>query len=265
VDDAEFEYVTGQGRPSFPALLARYEQASAEQARREDALLDLRYGPAARQLLDFFPAGAEARGTIAYFHAGYWQSRDKSTFRFVAKSFNRGGLNVAVVNYPLCPDVTIAELIDAVAAAVPVIGKLSLGRPIVLAGHSAGGHIAVELGMRETDRASHIAGIVAISGVFDLQPLVKTSLNGRLNLDDSLAGDASPVFRVKPGSPPAIFTVGGSETGAFLQQTRNMFQAWRAAGNDSRHHIVVDADHFSVLQSLTDPKDVLHRMVSALV
>ena len=264
MEDAEFDYVTGQGRPGFPALLGAYDAASQMIASRGDAVLDIPYGAHRRQRMDLFPAFGAARATLVYFHAGYWQSRDKATFRFIAQSFNEGGLNVVLVNYPLCPEVTLAELSATAAAALAPIAGLAAGRPIVLSGHSAGGHLAVELAMRSTPARHLIAGVAGLSGVYDLRPLVETSLNRALALNEPAAYDASPVLRVTPGVPPAIFAVGAAETDAFRRQNRAMAAAWSAAGATAQEKIVDQADHFTILQTFTDRQSDLHRAVLAL-
>ncbi|KAF7957168.1 hypothetical protein AWV80_37135 [Cupriavidus sp. UYMU48A] len=166
--DAEFQYVTGQSRPTFAALLSEFEARSAAAIHTENCRLDLAYGPAPRQRFDFFVAQGRPRGTLAYFHAGYWQSRDKASFRFIAPAFTRIGLHVALVNYPLCPAVSLGALIEAASASIGAIGAHAAidgqhAPPLVLAGHSAGGHIAVELALLEAGRpqAHHRPAIAA--------------------------------------------------------------------------------------------------------
>lgn len=261
--DAEFGYVAGQGRTSFPALLEEYRVLSEREAERSDIRLDIRYGEHPRQTFDLFPATiARAGSTLAYFHAGYWQSRDKSTFRFVAKAFNAAGHDVALVNYPLCPDVTLSQLVQAASAFLPALSLTSSS--LVLAGHSAGAHIAVELaaGARPQD---HVSAVVGISGVYDLRELVATSLNSKLRLDENSATQASPVLRVPLSMPPALFAVGEAETAAFRDQNRRMADAWRAGGNSCSEYVSAGDDHFWILRSLTDPEHPLHAAVLALL
>ena len=125
--DSEHQYVTGQFRPTFPALLADFAARSAAAVATAGCELDLRYGAAERQTFDFFAARGSCRGTLLYFHAGYWQSRDKADFRFIAPAFNDSGLNVALVNYPLCPEVSLAELVQACRAAPAAVAAACRG------------------------------------------------------------------------------------------------------------------------------------------
>ena len=261
--DAEFQYVSGQGRSDFPGLLAEFQRSSDREAVRSDALLDRVYGPHERQRFDFFPTTGPARATLVYFHAGYWQSRDKASFRFIATPLNDAGFNVALANYPLCPDVMLKALVLAAQPAPAAVAALAPGVPMVIAGHSAGGHLAVELGMRGANGAA-VCGILAISGVFDLRPLLATSLNANLGLDADEAERMSPVLRVQASPLPALFAVGGDETPEFLAQTKQMTAAWQKAGNQGEELIVEGAHHFSVLEALIAPSNELHRRLAAL-
>ena len=193
------------------------------------------------------------RATFAYFHAGYWQSRDKSLFRFIAPGLLRFGIDVALVNYPLCPDVTLPDLVAAAREAVPVILAHAAtlhrgGDRLLTAGHSAGAHLAVELALFPWQGPSPVGGVVALSGIYDLEPLLATPLNDKLRLDQPAAYAMSPLHRVRPGLPPAVFAVGGTETPGFLRQTATMHAAWRRAGNTSDLLEVEGADHYSILR-----------------
>jgi arylformamidase len=268
----QFDYVEGQIRPSFAALLAAYEAESRAAAAGESCALDLRYGSLERQTFDFFAARGPARGTLAYFHAGYWQSRDKSGFRFIAPAFTAAGLNVALVNYPLCPAVSLAELVAATHAAVPAVrvhaaaaGGAAASQPLVVAGHSAGGHIAVELALAQAPSPTPpIAGIVALSGIFDLAPLVATTLNDKLRLDEAGALACSPLHRVRSAAVPALIAFGAAETPAFGRQSARLHEAWREAGNASALHVEAKADHFSLLRAFATPGKALFGQVLAL-
>jgi arylformamidase len=196
------------------------------------------------------------RGTAFYFHAGYWHSRDKAQFRFLAPALADAGFNVAMVNYPLSPEVRIPQITEAVRAAVPALMARLPGNqnrlPLFLCGHSAGAHLAIELAMNAASAwHAQISAVICISGLFDLVPLVNTSLNQKLVLDHSEAQDCSPLFRVNSSELPAsYFLVGGDETPAFEDQSRAMAQRWASAGNRSRFIAVARQDHFSVLDAI---------------
>ncbi len=207
----QFEYIDGQLRPSHPQLFEQFAAANARAVGVGQPQLDIAYGPHPRQTLDLFRAAGQRRGVVAYFHAGYWQSRDKSGFRFLAPPLAADGFDVAVINYPLSPDMGVMAIVEAAAAALPALAALTGGAPLILAGHSAGAQMAIELAMAES-AATPITGIVAISGVFDLEPLLDTTVNAKLGLDPAAARAASPIHRVTSGAPPTLFAVGALET-----------------------------------------------------
>ena len=265
-------YLTGQRRPSQGPLLDAF---AAESAATLDALrpvLDLRYGTHPRETFDLYANDAPWRGTVVYLHAGYWQSRDKAQFRFLAPSVLAHGLDLVLMNYPLCPDVTLGGLTAGIRDGLPKVLKTLEargrgGREVVLAGHSAGAHLAVELAL--TDWTAHgvprpvIRGILPISGVYELTPLVSTPLNDNLRLDAAEARRCSPVRRVAGRLPPACFVVGALETPEFRAQTDAMHLAWTAGGGSSSCRTVEAADHFGVLRAL-DPGGEILRAVSRM-
>lgn len=256
---AQHQYVEGQARPSFPDLLAGFDRRSSQGRAAGGWRLDIAYGPHERETLDLLAAPGGARGTVVYFHAGYWQARDKSQFHFLADGFNGLGWDMAFVNYPLCPQVTVAQIVESAARALERVRALyaddALRGPLVLCGHSAGAHLAVELALR--DAAAHaaalppIAGVLAVSGIYDLRPLRQTSLNERLRLDEESATACSPLLRPSAGCAPALFVVGGTETAAFHAQTQDMAQRWQARGNSTLCLEAPGHDHFSLLDWIT--------------
>lgn len=270
----EASYVTDQRRPHWPATIAGFEAASAEIAARPGFVGDVGFGPHPRRRFDWYPAEGEPRATLAYFHPGYWQMRDRTLFRCLMPVFAALGLDVAMVGYPLCPEVSLAELTEAARASVPALRDFSRERrgralPIVAAGHSAGGHLAVELGITDWSArdipSPPIAAVVALSGVYDLEPLVATTLNAALRLDAASARAASPVHRVGSRGCPALFAVGGAETDAFVAQNAAMAEAWRAAGHAAEIFVSDGDDHFSLIERLRDPASPLARTVAAFL
>lgn len=270
IDSPQHHYLTGQMRESFGPLLAGYEQLNAQALAQGGWTLDLPYGDHARERLDVRPVDAP-RGTVLYLHAGYWQSRDKAQFRFLAPVFNALGWDMALANYPLCPEVGVPRTVESAVQALRQLAhhQLRQGRhgPVVLCGHSAGAHLAVELALRlaagRLEIPVRLAGVVAISGVFDLRPLLHTTLNDKLQLDAAQALACSPCLRPQPRAVPALFLVGETETAAFHAQSQDMARAWRAQGNQAQCESVAGADHFSVLQHLADPQGPVAQCLQA--
>lgn len=253
---AEFQYVTGQMRESFVELLVSFEAQNAHALSLPNWELNIPYGAHAREVMDVRPSDVKPLGTVVYFHAGYWQSRDKSQFRFLVPAFNAMGWDMALVNYPLCPEVSVVSIVASAAQALQkvLVRQHQSGRygPIVLCGHSAGAHLAVELALKHLDGLSalQISGVIAISGLYDLDPLRETSLNTRLKLDVVSARDSSPIHRVQQGAAPGLFLWGDAETPAFHAQSQNMARQWQVQGNEAKCCSIEKADHFSVLEKI---------------
>jgi arylformamidase len=237
--------------------------------------LDLRYGPGPKETLDLFVPGGSARASFVFLHGGYWRALDKSDFSYVAAPFVARGIAVAVVNYDLCPDVSIATIVDECRRAIHWLTREGAAHGanadrIVVGGNSAGGHLVAMLFATDWRAAglTHdpIAGGVSISGVHDLAPLVLFSFNTDLKLDDAEAARMSP-SRMRPRSKaPLLLAVGADETSEFLRQTALLWEAWpgnRPPG-DSAPLVVPGRDHFSIVVDYTDPGSELLRRTLAL-
>ena len=180
----EREYNLRAAFPDHPYWFARWAADSAAAREQLEARLNLRYGRAPGQTIDLFP-GAGSRGTMLFIHGGYWRALDKSDHSFVAPPLVANGIGVAIINYDLCPQVSIARIVEQCREAVAWLRRegprygMSAQR-LVVAGHSAGGHLAAML--VATDWPAHglpraITGAAAISGIFDLEPLLQVSIN----------------------------------------------------------------------------------------
>jgi arylformamidase len=261
--------------PEHPQWFARYAALSREARAALRPILDLRYGPGPKETLDLFVPEGRPRGTFVFLHGGYWRGFDKCDFSFVAGPFVAAGNAVAVVNYDLCPAVSIGTIVEECRHAVAWLA--SEGGPhgadadrIVVGGHSAGGHIVAML--FATDRATSgwvpdsVAGGVSLSGVHDLAPMVQFSSNVDLKLDAAEAARMSPVRLAPLTRTPLLLAVGADETSEFLRQTRILWDAWpgnRPSGA-SAPLIIPGRHHFSVVADYADPESELVRATLAL-
>lgn len=258
--DYEAEYNNSARVPEFPQIAARWEAVSAAYREVARADLDQRYGAGERHLYDLFYAGAADAPLLVYVHGGYWQSGDRSLYGFVAQAFNDAGLDVAIPSYSLCPDVSVLDIVADVRRFLAGLWKKTGARPLVI-GHSAGGHLAAA--MLATD--DRVRAGVAISGVFDLEPLVPTSINRALGLDAAAARAASPRFWPPPAKGRTfVAAVGAEESSEFRRQSRELADEWCAAGVLAEYAEIEDANHFTVVDELARPGSVLHDRVLAL-
>jgi arylformamidase len=263
--DLEAEYNNRARVPDHPAVMQRWRE-TAEAARAARPPLEIAYGPGPREVMDLFEAGPKD-GTVApiavFLHGGYWQALDRSWFSGLAPALASHGVSLAVPSYDLAPAVRLGTILRQVRAAVDTIRARTGARPVVF-GHSAGGHMAACL--LSEGRAS---AAVAISGVFDLAPLIQTSLNNALDLDDREAAALSPVFWPVPdGSTPGGTVldciVGADESPEFIRQSRMMAHHWGARGVETRFEALAGLNHFTVLDPLFDPDSAVVRRIAAL-
>jgi arylformamidase len=162
-----------------------------------------------------------------------------------------------VPSYDLCPAVSIADIIGEMRTAMRELAKL--GRPLIVSGHSAGGHLAacmLATDWRAFDAslpADLVTGAYAISGLFDLRPLVTTSINTALKLDDASAKEVSPLLWPPPSRGTLDVVVGGDESAEYFRQSRSIVDAWEAAGIATRFATIAGANHFTAIAPLADP------------
>ena len=251
----EAEYDNRARVPEHPALIAGWARdAAAYRARR--APRAIRYGPDARNVIDFF-AGDREGPIVVFIHGGYWQALDSSFFSHLAGGLNAHGVSVAIPGYQLCPEVSIDDIIRQMRTATCELARL--GQPLVISGHSAGGHLAAC--MLATDWPAFDASLpenlvvaaYAISGLFDLGPLVETSVNTALRLDQAAARAASPLFWNAPRRGSLDAVVGGNESAEYFRQSRTIVEAWGTAGIATRFGTIANANHFTAIAPLADP------------
>lgn len=263
--------------PDHPRVLASWDEASAlTRSRHGAALLDLPYGPGAGETLDVFPADAPGAPVLIFIHGGYWRALDKSNHSFVAPAFNASGATVVVPNYALCPAVTVEHIALQMAAVVDWVWRHAAewgANPdcIALAGHSAGGHLAAMLlscrwkEVSEDLPAQPLAGALAISGLYDLEPLRHTpSLQAALKLTPASVARLSPAFFPRPKGAKLYAAVGMDESEEFVRQNSLIRDVWGPTAVPVCE-MVPRANHFTVLNSLVDPAGRLHDLALRLL
>ena len=247
--DLEAEYNNRARVPDHQAVMLRWRDA-ATAARAAHPPREIAYGPGEREVMDVFEAGPDAPIAV-FLHGGYWQALDKSWFSGLAPALNAHGVGLAVPSYDLAPAVRLGHILRQVRAATDAVRAHTGVRPVVF-GHSAGGHMAAC--MLSEGRAS---AAVSLSGVFDLAPLIPTSLNVALCLDEAEAAALSPIhWPVPDGSTPGgtvlDCVVGADESPEFLRQSRMMADLWGERGVDTRYEALPGLNHFTVLDPLFD-------------
>jgi arylformamidase len=272
--DYEAEYNNRARVPEHPQIFARgardAENYRAETLSHGRAELGLAYGDRPREVIDLFwpQAGNTAAPLAMFVHGGYWVSMDPGQYSHLARGLNARGIGVAVVGYDLCPVVTIGDIVGQIRRAVIFLWQ-RLNRRIAVYGHSAGGHLTAAMvatdwrGLYPKAPDDLVAAGYAISGLFDLEPLIHVSLNENYKLDAVSARQLSPLYwPVKPGRVLDA-VVGDLESSEFKRQSRIVADTWEQHGVETRY-TELPGNHFTVLEPLTDPESAMVRRIADL-
>ena len=241
----------------------RHYAAAAHTARSTlKAHLDIPYGPTVHETLDIFPADAPNAPVFVFIHGGYWRAFSAKDFSGVALGLQPLGITTVVVNYALCPFVTVAEITRQCRAAVAwTLRNIAPygGDParVAVGGHSAGGHLSAMCLQTAWDTdyglpRDPLKAALLISGLHDLEPLRYSYLQPMIQLDEATVRHYSPAAHVRACPTPTWVTWGGAESSEFARQSALYHMAAQALGNPTELRAVPGADHFSVIHGLED-------------
>ena len=255
----ETEYNNRAKVPAHPAIFAAWARdARAFRESWPHAERDIAYGETERQAMDiFWPDTGRIAPVALFIHGGYWQAMDRFQSSHLAAGLLARGVAVAMPGYDLCPTVPLRSIVAQMRRAVSVLHARHPG-PMLATGHSAGGHLAAMLLC--DDPTGALCGAVSISGLFDLPPLIPTSLNVALRLDEAEARALSPLYLRAPAKPIHAF-VGAEEGAEYTRQSSAISQAWGGFWATLTGH-----NHFSAVDTLADPhSEVVQAAVALLV
>ncbi len=230
--------------------------------------LHLSYGAHRLHSYDLFLPRRDAGSAVALFiHGGYWKRLDKEMFSHMAAGLNALGVPVAVMNYRLCPQVEICEIIgDARQMAAHLARRME--RPLVVIGHSAGAHLAACLVATDWKGrgmdGNILRGGLGISGIYDLRPLLATSQNDDLGMEEIEAFSASPLLWPAPAGREFHVFVGEEESAEFIRQSQSLHAAWRGCGVGGDLALMEGEDHFTILSHLAQADSLLTQAAHGL-
>ena len=231
-----------RGDSYYPRWQAEAAAFRAEMGAR--AVLDIAYGPGARQRFDLFRPAGTPRGLMVFVHGGYWLACGREDYSHLAAGAVARGWACALPSYTLAPEGRIAAMTQEVAQAVRAAAAMLSG-PVVVTGHSAGGHLSARMGC--ADLAVPVARVVPISPLADLAPLMQTDMNANLKIDAAEAAAESPARHPLRAGVQAHVWVGGQERPVFLWQARTLSEEWACPWTvDAGRH------HFDVIDGLGD-------------
>ncbi|MBV8751512.1 MAG: alpha/beta hydrolase [Hyphomicrobiales bacterium] len=246
--------------PERNAIVADWAARSARVRRDHAGHLDLAYGESPRERLDLFLAANPNAPTLAFIHGGYWQMNDKESFAFFAEGLLPLGINLAVVEYTLAPAARLDRIVAEIRRAIEWLGD-HLGEcgadpdRLYVSGHSAGGHLTAT-----AITLPAVRGGLAISGLYDLEPIRLNYLNEKLGLDRDEAARNSPMFHLPASAPDLVITYGTAELPELCRQSIDYAGAWLARGLPGQLLPIDGANHFDILDSLARADGELARV-----
>ncbi len=259
--------------PECEAFLSGYASDSAAARSSLSSRLDVPYDPDSSQTLDIFlPAGgAKAAPLHVFFHGGYWKSLSKSEFSFVAGPITEAGGIAVVVDYGLIPSIDMDELVRQCRASVAWLHRNAWrfggdAERLTISGHSAGGHIVAMVAATDWSGgydlpATTVRGGVAISGLFDLEPIRLSFVNEELQLGEEEARRNSPVHMPPPPDMPMVVAYGGDESEEYARQSAIYADHLRGHGLAPDLRPIAGRNHFSIAADLKDPGSEMSRLV----
>ena len=232
--------------PKWEAAAQRFREGLGARAR-----LGLDYGPGARQKFDLFLPEGTPRGLLVYVHGGYWLAFGRESWSHLAAGAVGRGWACAMPSYTLAPEARIADITVEIGRAVDAAAALVDG-PVVVTGHSAGGHLSARMGCEGAPLSTRLARVVPISPVADLEPLMQTAMNEKLGITIAEAALESPARLALRRGVLAHVWVGGDERPAFLWQARLLSEHWGCNWT-----VAAGQHHFDVIDDLADPASAL--------
>jgi len=262
--DAAYNNTAAVGVPKRDQYVGGWSARSDAVRKERKATNDLRYGDGARQRLDLFACGKAGAPTLAYIHGGYWQMNDKEPYAFLGEALLPAGFNLALIEYTLAPTARLDQIVAEVKAAVAWLIEHAAEhggdpRRVFVAGHSAGGHLTAAA-MSD----ARVAGGIAISGIYDLEPIRLNYLNDKLGLDKDEAVRNSPILHLPSRASPLVVAVGLGELPELIRQSEEYWAAWQQKGLPGQYLPLPGHDHFSILEELARPSGQLFTALQGL-
>ncbi len=255
-DDPDLAYSPSSVAANYREVIADYETKSLAALRHANAIR-VPYGKTSEEYtIVFEPAGSAPDAMLVFFHGGYWQELSAEVSCFPADSLQSRGHAYAAVNYTLAPHATVSTIVAQCATALISLATRRPHARMVIAGSSAGAHLAAMLMSVDWKifglNAAPFHGAVLISGIYDLRPLVTTYINEPLRLDLEGAAAMSPQLLPLRVRVPTVVCWGEHETSAFKQQSRDYAAFIAQSGGDVSHYEVANRNHFDILFDLSD-------------
>jgi arylformamidase len=268
----EYEFIPRLSVPDFEEYFREERELSEKVRASRRSILDIPYGNTERSRLDLFPGTSKKLPTLVFVHGGYWRSRHKDDFSFIANAVDQAQAGVMVIGYDLCPIFTVQQIVEQIQKAILWISKNAddygcRGDKLVLCGHSAGAHLlAAQLTTRRLSRKLSrelISSMVLISGIYRLDPVLQISVNNDVRLTSSEAKELSPMQYPLDPLIPLDIVVGSAETQGWQSQSSDFFAVVQQQSPLSTFHCRPGLNHFSIMRELAAPDRYIARILQA--
>jgi arylformamidase len=269
-DELERHFDPQKSVPDQAVWTERRNKASQQARQKLKSALDVPYGDSPRQVSDVFPAKKPGAPVLIYFHGGYWRSGSKEQNCHFVELLVQGGATVVVVEYDLCPSVTVTDIVGQARAAIAWSYKNIArynGDPakLYIAGLSAGGHLVAMCLAHDWEKEglprNLIKGATAVSGVYELDAVLHIDVNKEIRLTPESARENSPFLHPPLPHAPLIVAVGGAEPRGWKEQSEQFFALCKERGVPCEYLEIPAAHHYSISAHLADPGSPLARAI----
>ncbi len=269
-DELEYQYNPRASVADYPEL-SKKKAAESKQVRSTlKSWLNIPYGSSPRETMDIYPAAEAGGPVLVYYHGGYWRGSSKEDNCNFAPIFVNRGANVVIVEYDLCPKVTVSDIVGQARASIAWIYRnieRYSGSPkkLFISGHSAGAHLGAMILAHDWERhglpRDFIKGAVLTSGVYDLEMVMQIAANAEICMTPELVQENSPFLHPPRPICPTVVGVGGAEPEGWQRMSQEFFNLCKERGLDCQYIVVPGANHFTLPEHLMDPESLLTRAV----
>lgn len=256
--------------PDHPVHVEMWETMSRQTEKEFPVNKDISYGEQPREKLDIYPSSKTGSKTLIFIHGGYWRNFDKSLFQFIANAFHQYDITIVIITYPLAPAASIDQIVLSCRKAINwVQGNIKKynGNPeqIYIAGHSAGGHLAVMMMTNDEMFPPFVVkGVCSMSGLFNLIPVQLSDVNETLQMSEAVALRNSPVQLQPAFSCPLLLAVGADETDEYKSQSEELYNNWKEKIPIQLLQLN-GLNHYSIVEDLLNPESLLHQKMKEMM
>jgi arylformamidase len=262
------QFNTRQCVPGYATYFEKWEKHSGQVRKNYKICKNIFYGNHPQENLDIFPTEKPNAKTMIFIHGGYWHLLDKELFHFFAPSFLSRNFNIVFINYPLAPEASMDVMVSSCQRAIQWLHdniNQYNGDPkdMYAMGHSAGAHLTAML--LTTEHTKYLKGAILLSGIFRLEPVMLSYLNGVLSLDTDTVKKNSPVLFNSPNTCAVMLALGTNETEEFQDQSLELYTSWRTGHRAIELLTLKDRNHYSILDEIIEKDSLLASAIFLLM